>query len=998
LRRKTALLALIIIVVLVSSSLLVVWTFLPDEDVSGAEFFVGVQLGYGGVDDCKALVDKVKDYTNLFVISSFSVTQNDADLNEVCDYIYDAGLSFIIYFQAIAPSYKYDPQNWTIHAKETYGDQYLGEYILDEIGGRQLDRGFPSVYSEYSYNEYSNEFVDMIQEFGVKYLQSGGEDFTSDYALYWFDYKAGYDTVLAQFGWNQSRQLQTSQCRGAAKAQNKDWGAMLTWTYNHPPYLESGPELYDDLLLAYHSGAKYAVVFNHDEDAPYSGYGIMTEEHFEALENFWNYKNDNPKKHGSLTADVAFVLPEYYGFGFRDSEDKVWGLWEEHFSSRMWNEVNDLLDEYGSRLDIVYSDAEYIDRIEECYSTIVRWEFEAADSFPVQNLNTSLGYPTIQAAIDSGYTLDGHVIYVTEGTYYENFDIRKSVALIGEDRKTTIIDGGNKRTAVYVGASVNITGFTIRNGNSASLEDDSSTFDLVSGIRIDQSSNCCIVGNDIIDNNCGICLKLSGNITLRDNNIANNNINIIIEGDSLSHFINNIDVSNKVNGKTVHYLVNEKNLNIDSSFSDIGFLALVNCTNMTVQNLNLDNNGQGILLAGTTNSTVTDNIVTNNREGIRMFASSSNVFRNNSINNNIYNLWIQNGKTNDIDTSNTVDGKPIIYWVNQQNMTVPVDAGYVALINCTDIVANNLNISDNRQGILLVSTTHSSIIESNIETNYYGIQLEECTDISITGNSIENNRERGIYLQWSNNNIINNNTITKNDVGIQIGGIALTSDDTNSGNQIVGNSITENSYGITNRNVKGANTFYHNNFINNTSHVSYNFNVGFDMESIVIAWDDGVEGNYWSDYAGNDTNNDGILDTEYQIESLMTGFITHENGTTVPAYVNVTDRYPLNGMFSSFTQSTQTFNVVSNSSIESFQYHQAENTITLQVTTEGFGFCRIAIPHATMNVDGISVVINAGQTAVLNPNYQLYDDGNSRWIYFAYPEGTQEIQITAGQP
>lgn len=988
-RRKAALLALIIIVVLVLSSLLVVWTFLPDEEAVSSEFFVGVQLGYGGVDDCKALVDKVKDYTNLFVISSFSVTQSNTSLNEVCDYIYDAGLSFIIYFQAIAPSYKYDPQNWTIQAKETYGDQYLGEYILDEIGGRQLDRGFPSVYNVYTYNKYSNDFVDMIQDFGGKYFQSGGEDFTSDYGLYWFDYKAGYDTVLAHFGWNQSRQMQISQCRGAAKAQNKDWGAMITWTYNHPPYLESGAELYEDLLLAYHSGSKYAVVFNHDEEEPYSGYGIMTEEHFEALENFWNYKNNNPKKHGSLTADVAFVVPEDYGFGFRDSNDKVWGLWDEHFSSRMWNEVTDLLDEYGSRLDIVYSDAEYADRIEECYSTIVRWEFEAADSFPVQNLNTSLGYPTIQAAIDSGYTLDGHVIYVTAGTYYENFDIRKSVALIGEDRKTTIIDGGNKGTAVFIDSSANITGFTIRNGNSASLEDDSSTFNLVSAIQVYKSSNCYIVGNDIIDNNCGICLRMSGNITLRDNNISNNNINIIVEGDSLSHFINNIDTSNTVDGKTVHYLVNEKNLNIDHS--DVGFLALVNCTNMTVQNLSLDNNGQGILLAGTTNSTVTGNTITNNREGIRMFASSDNVFRNNIINNNTYNLWIQSGTANDIDTSNTADGKLIIYWVNQQNMTVPVEAGYVALINCTDIVAQNLDISNNRQAILLSYTTNSSIIDNQISTNYYGIQLENCTDISITGNSVENNREIGVHLHWSDNNIVNNNAITKDNVGIQIGGITPSSNETNSNNQIFGNNITENSCGIRMLINESGNVFYHNNLLNNTTPVGH-YSYARADDTPIRQWDNGVEGNYWSDYVGNDTNHDGIEDIEYLIEPLLV------IKTDSFVNVNVTDRYPLSGMFSSFTQSTQTFNVISNSSIENFQYNQAESTITLQATTEGFGFCRIAIPHTAMDPDSISVVINEGQTQVLNPDYQLYDDGNSRWIYFAYPEGTQQIQITAEQP
>jgi len=1018
--------------ILLSSSFLVIWTFLADDYSSSKPFFVGVQLGYGGIDDCKALVDKVKNYTNLFVVSSSAVTRDEADLNEVCDYIYDAGLSFIVYFQTISASYKYDTQNWTILAKETYGDQFLGEYLLDEIGGKQLDLGFPRIYSVNNYMEATNKFVELVKTHTADFTHSGGEEFTADYALYWFDYKAGYDTVLAEFGWNQSRQLHIALCRGAAKVQNKDWGAMITWTYNHPPYLESGDELYEDLLLAYHSGTKYVVVFNHDETNPYSGYGIMTEEHFEALENFWNYKNDNPKKHGSLTGDVAFVLPQDYGFGFRDPDDKVWGLWNDQYSSEIWNEVNDLLDEYGTRLDIVYYDIEFNDKLGECYSEVFTWESETASGFPVQNLNTSLGYPTIQAAINSGYTLDGHVIYVSAGTYYENVVVNKSMALMGEDRKTTVIDGGNFGTAVTITGSdeigwginfvtgVNITGFTIRNGNIPSLEGDQFTSLLAAGIRVVTASNCCIVGNDIIDNSYGIYFESSGNITLSDNNIGNNGVNLMIEGDSLSHFINTIDASNTVNGKKVHYFVNEKNLVIDSSFSDIGFLALVNCTNMTVQNLNFDNNGQGILLANTMNSTVTGNSITNNQEGIRLFSSSNNVFRNNSISNNTYNLWIQNGLANDIDTSNTVDGKPIIYWVNQQNRTVPSDAAYVALINCTDIVAQNLNISNNRQGILLVSTTNSSIMENHITNNYYGIQLEECTDINITRNNInnnnlglrhygssystisenniENNRATGISLQWSNNNGVNNNNIIKNEDGIQIGSIKSYWDVSNSDNQIVGNNITENSYGIKIEGLESGNIFYHNNLINNTRQVQYTYFSGPDDEPTIKTWDNGVEGNYWSDYADKDLNHDGIGDTQYLIETMITITREPENGSITTTSTNITDRYPLSGMFSSFTQSGQNFNVISNSTIENFQYFESNNTIKIRVSGEGYGFCRITIPHTSMNVNSITVTINNGLDSVLNPNYLLYDNGAQRWIYFAYPPHTQEIQITAGPP
>ncbi|MGD2066914.1 MAG: hypothetical protein PVI43_07100, partial [Candidatus Bathyarchaeota archaeon] len=218
--------------------------------------------------------------------------------------------------------------------------------------------------------------------------------------------------------------------------------------------------------------------------------------------------------------------------------------------------------------------------------TILFWEFDDAEGFPVRNLNTGLGYPTIQGAIDSGYTLDGHEIYVTAGTYYENVLLRKQVTLRGEDKTSTVIDGGNKGTAVTIvlsgaedsdpEAGATVTGFTIRNGDVPLPEDDRFLFgflldshsDAGAGISV-KAPNSCIIGNDIIDSNCGVCISSSGNVTLKDNNIAGNILNLIIEGNSLSQFINDIDTSNTVDDKMVHYLVNERDMKIDSSFSDI---------------------------------------------------------------------------------------------------------------------------------------------------------------------------------------------------------------------------------------------------------------------------------------------------------------------------------------------------------------------------------------------------------------------------------------------
>ncbi len=69
--------------------------------------------------------------------------------------------------------------------------------------------------------------------------------------------------------------------------QNKDWGVMITWKYTEPPYLDSGVEIYRQMVDAYRAGAKYIVVFNYPQ-LKENAYGVMTDEHFDALEKFWN--------------------------------------------------------------------------------------------------------------------------------------------------------------------------------------------------------------------------------------------------------------------------------------------------------------------------------------------------------------------------------------------------------------------------------------------------------------------------------------------------------------------------------------------------------------------------------------------------------------------------------------------------------------------------------------------------------------------------------------
>ena len=79
-------------------------------------------------------------------------------------------------------------------------------------------------------------------------------------------------------------------------------------------------------------------------------------------------------------------------------------------------------------------------------------------------------YSTIQSAIDA--SSNGDSVLVSAGTYYENINFNgKNIALIGEDRETTIIDGGQNGSVVVIeNIEINtaiLSKFTITNGFSS---------------------------------------------------------------------------------------------------------------------------------------------------------------------------------------------------------------------------------------------------------------------------------------------------------------------------------------------------------------------------------------------------------------------------------------------------------------------------------------------------------------------------------------------------
>jgi hypothetical protein len=336
------------------------------KDKNNQPVYVGIDIAYGDEETVYKIADAVKGYVNLIILGSLNVTTDTTKLTRVCDYLYQQGFSFIIYVgfaaESTQPSYL-PPQGpsaqFFLDGMHRWGDKLLGAYVFDEAGGKYIDlitkAELPYVEN---YSDAAQQFVTHTNYFLVNYSDYYGTPnlrrYTSDYALYWYDYLAGYDVVFGEFVGNQSRQLAVALCRGAAKTQGKDWGTMITWKYTQPPFIEEPLELFHDMILAYRNGAKYIIIFNSPaNNSATTEYGILTHAHLNVIKAFWYYTRLCPPPE-EYPAETAYVLPSDYGYGFRGPAGKIWVFGPDALSPVIWNATTSLIQTYGTRLDIVY--------------------------------------------------------------------------------------------------------------------------------------------------------------------------------------------------------------------------------------------------------------------------------------------------------------------------------------------------------------------------------------------------------------------------------------------------------------------------------------------------------------------------------------------------------------------------------------------------------------------------------------------------------------------
>lgn len=554
-------------------------------------------------------------------------------------------------------------------------------------------------------------------------------------------------------------------------------------------------------------------------------------------------------------------------------------------------------------------------------------------------------YGTIQDAINNAN--QGDTVYVSSGNYDGSITLnRTGLKVIGESRSNTIINLNEGTSVKITSESTLIQGFSIRNATNSEYL-----------LRIE--SDDAVVSDNIFDSNNGgiYCGFLLGDAKVRNNLIIGNEFrNNVLCSIYLSYACENVISNNSFsNDNWAITLYEGSNDNVIDGNTILNMrticINLSNSSHNSVSNNYLNSAGTtGIYVDANSNyndirgnvvaningiwgiiyvinsfyNNIANNVLFNNSAGIYLDHASHEILSNNDMEGNRYGIGV-NGAVlshfvHSIDNSNKIDGKPVCYIVSQNEMTIDStmypEVGFLGIVNSTDVKIEGLRIADNWQGLLLAYTTNSTVENVTVSNNFSGIDLMN------------------------------------------------SSNDT-----LVCNTISNNAYGIR---LNSESKIYKNNFVNNSQQVQCSIQNS--------SWDNGAEGNFWDDYAGEDKDKNGIGDFPYVVN------------------MNNQDNYPLINPASpqrvfragTWNQIPYYVTVYSNCTIGGFDFNESFRRISFNVTGPSgkAGFCNVSIPMNLLDGSYEIWIDNA------TTSFSLVSNGTHNFLYFICNCSTRNVKVT----
>ncbi len=475
---------------------------------------------------------------------------------------------------------------------------------------------------------------------------------------------------------------------------------------------------------------------------------------------------------------------------------------------------------------------------------------------------------------------DGDTLYVKPGIYKEHILLDKSLTIMplrGEEGSIFLeYDGNPFGFGIKVQADdCVIEGLTISNFTGPGIYVNSDGNDIrdnlfindLHGVLLNSSSQNTIEDNLARRCLCGIALQNSAGNTIKNNQAEDGVYNadrLISAGILLYSSDNNTITGNSAarwhRGIVLHVQSNS-NLLEDNLVSDgvYGLWMNDSCEDNEIKRCRFANITNAIELRQSFRNSIRNNQLDDIDHGIWISDSSANVLEENVLTDVVWGLYVygdsEDSFQNQIAESNTMDGKPILYYYDRSGVRVEGrECAQITLAYCDNFTVQKNVITNDA---LFLYGSRDNLIRNNDISNCYGMYIHDSSHNMIEGNLACKNRFSGIFLVDSSSNRIAENTFGQNNKN----GILLSGSNANqirenviesnldkgiiligsNENEIVENIIVNNSLGISIKESR-ANELYHNNLIDNLEQAS--------DDGSNNSWDRGplTGGNHWSDH------------------------------------------------------------------------------------------------------------------------------------------------------
>ncbi len=307
--------------------------------------------------------------------------------------------------------------------------------------------------------------------------------------------------------------------------------------------------------------------------------------------------------------------------------------------------------------------------------------------------------------------------------------------------------------------------------------------------------------------------------------------------------------------KAINLIGEDKNSTIiDGNGTNDPVVKIYNADGVNLTGFKLQNNCSTAVEIRSNYNNISSNIITtplNSTEklsiGIDIYSDNNMVFQNYIT--NISSIGIRMESDDNVISENMIEN---VACIGKLNGGIVIGKAYLAfqsgsfnkiignkimdskyglkIMHKYNVISDNLIINSTEIGILL-SSSYNNAVNNNVSSNLVGVKTSSFNN-TISENKIFNN-SIGIKQSWGKDNLFIGNNISYNDEGVN----------------------------ITSTYPSNNNTFYYNNFINNSINA---------YDECNNYWDNGSVGNYWNDFdepseGAYDNDSDGIVDSPYNI-------------------------------------------------------------------------------------------------------------------------------------